>query len=246
MTSARLALSGLRLPARQSGLWVIVALAWAAIVVADTTGFAGALHHHSLTGGGVALPTAVGLFSAGWVVMVAAMMLPASSVAIERHGGTARFIAAYMATWTAFGLACFVGDALIHRVVELTPSLATNSWLVAAATLVLAGTYQLLPIKRRFLDACRIPALSAHPGRGGAPGGIAHAVDCLGASGPLMLLMFAAGFASLAWMVALAVLMFYEIRGARSAVVVRASGVLFIWLALLTTLSGTVPGWTAV
>jgi predicted metal-binding membrane protein len=59
-----------------------------------------------------------------------------------------------------------------------------------------------------------------------------------------MLLMFAAGFASLAWMVALAVLMFYEVRGARSAVAVRASGTLLIWLALLTTISGAVPGWT--
>jgi predicted metal-binding membrane protein len=225
-------------------LWTVVALAWALIVVADATGFAGPLHHHALIEGGVALPTAVGLFSAGWVVMVAAMMLPASAVAIERHGGTASFSAGYMATWTAFGVACFAGDALIHRVVDATPGLAANSWLVAAATLVLAGTYQLLPMKRRFLDACRATAPTAHTERGGASAGIAHAVDCLGASGPLMLLMFAAGFASLAWMVALAVLMFYEVRGARSAVAVRASGTLLIWLALLTTISGAVPGWT--
>jgi predicted metal-binding membrane protein len=58
-----------------------------------------------------------------------------------------------------------------------------------------------------------------------------------------MLLMFAAGFASLAWMVVLALLMFYEVRGARSAAVVRASGALLIWLALLTSISGVVPGW---
>lgn len=224
-------------------MWAVVALAWALIVAADATGFAGALHHHTLIEGGVVLPAAVGLFSAGWVVMVAAMMLPASSVAIERHGGTASFVAGYMATWTVFGLACFAGDALIHRVVDSTPALAANSWLVAAATLILAGTYQLLPIKRRFLDVCRVPALTAHTERGGASAGVAHAVDCLGASGPLMLLMFAAGFASLAWMVALAVLMFYEVRGARSALALRVSGALFIWLALLTTISGVVPGW---
>jgi hypothetical protein len=44
-------------------------------------------------------------------------------------------------------------------------------------------------------------------------------------------------------MVALAALMFYEVRGARSTLVVRASGVLLIWLALLTSISGIVPGW---
>lgn len=244
MTTARLVLSGHRPPVR-AVLWSTVALAWALIVVADVTGFAGALHHHALIEGVVALPAAVGLFSAGWVVMVAAMMLPASSVAITRHGGTASFIAGYMATWSAFGLACLASDALIHRVVDSTPWLLANSWLVAAGTLVLAGTYQLLPLKRRFLEACRVPALTAHTERGGASAGVSHAVDCLGASGPLMLLMFAAGFASLGWMVALAALMFYEVRGARSAVVVRASGALFIWLALLTSISGAVPGWTA-
>jgi predicted metal-binding membrane protein len=243
VTTARPALSGLRSPA-QAILWSAVALAWALIVLADATGFAGALHHHALIEGGVALPAAVGLFAAGWVVMVAAMMLPASSVAIQRHGGAVRFIAAYMATWTAFGLACFAGDAVIHRTVDATPWLAANSWIVAAGTLVLAGVYQLLPVKRRFLDACRVPATSArHDHRGAGSAGIAHAVDCIGATGPLMLLMFAAGFASLAWMVALTALMLYEVRGTRSAAVVRASGVLLIWLAVLTSISGVVPGW---
>ena len=245
MTTARLALSEHRLPA-QAGLWALVGLAWALIVITDATGFAGALHHHSLIEGGVALPVAIGLFSAGWVVMVAAMMLPSSSLAIARHSASARFVASYIATWTAFGVLCFAGDAVIHRTVDTTPWLAANPWIVAAGTLALAGAYQLLPFKRRFLDACRIPESTAHTQRGPVSAGLAHALDCVGASGPLMLLMFAAGFASLAWMVALAVLMFYEVRGARSTLVVRASGVLLIWLALLTSISGVVPGWVTV
>jgi predicted metal-binding membrane protein len=242
VTTARLALSRHRLPA-QAGLWALVALGWALIVIADATGFAAALHHHALIEGGVPLPAAVGLFSAGWVVMVAAMMLPSSSLAVAAHGDSIRFVASYIATWTVFGLACFAGDAVIHGAVDATPWLDANSWIVAAGTLSLAGAYQLLPIKRRFLDACRVPALTAHAERGADPAGIAHAIDCIGASGPLMLLMFAAGFASLGWMVALALLMFYEVRGARSTLVVRVSGVLLIWLALLTSISGAVPGW---
>jgi hypothetical protein len=39
--------------------------------------------------------------------------------------------------------------------------------------------------------------------------------------------------------------MFYEVRGTRSAAVVRTSGALLIWLALLTSISGSVPGWIA-
>jgi predicted metal-binding membrane protein len=244
VTTARLALSGLRSPT-QAGLWGLVALAWVAIALADATGFAGALHHHALIEGGVALPFAVGLFTIGWVVMVAAMMVPASSSAIARHGGALRFVGGYLLAWTAFGIACFAGDAVIHRIVDTTPWLAANSWIVAAATLTFAGAYQLLPLKRRFLEACRVPDLAAHAERGAVSGGVVHALDCVAATGPLMLLMFAAGFASLAWMVGLAVLMFYEVRGAHSTFVVRASGVLLLWLALLTSISGVVPGWAA-
>jgi predicted metal-binding membrane protein len=242
VTTARLALARVRLPA-QAGLWALVAAAWLAIVVADATGLGGALHHHALIDGGVALPLAAGLFTAGWVVMTAAMMLPGSSLVIAQHSGATRFIGGYIVTWAAFGIACFAGDAIIHRAVDSTPWLAANSWIVAAGTLVLAGAYQLSPMKRRFIDACRVPNMTAHAERGALSAGAAHAVDCIGASGPLMLLMFAAGFASLGWMVALAALMFYEVRGARSTLVVRVSGLLLVWLALLTSISGAVPGW---
>ena len=242
MTTARLALSLLRPPA-QVALWTVVALAWAVIVLADATGMASALHHHTLIESDIALPTAVGLFTAGWLVMVGAMMLPTSSIAIARHQGSVRFMGGYLVTWLAFGLGCFAGDALIHRLVDTTPWLAANPWIVAAGTLAVAGAYQLMPIKEGFLEACRVPELTAHTERGAISGGVAHALDCVGASGPLMLLMFAAGFASLAWMAALTVLMFYEVRGARSTLVVRASGVFLIWLALLTSISGVVPGW---
>jgi hypothetical protein len=37
--------------------------------------------------------------------------------------------------------------------------------------------------------------------------------------------------------------MFYEVRGARSTTVIRASGALLLWLAVLTTMGGGVPGW---
>ncbi|HLO35724.1 MAG TPA: hypothetical protein VK194_06570, partial [Candidatus Deferrimicrobium sp.] len=61
----------------------LVAAAWATLLVADATGAAAALHHHALIEGAQPLWIAVPLFLAGWVVMVAAMMLPASLPAIR-------------------------------------------------------------------------------------------------------------------------------------------------------------------
>ena len=48
----------------------VVAGAWAVILAADWTGTAGALHHHALIEGGLALPVATALFLAGWIVTV--------------------------------------------------------------------------------------------------------------------------------------------------------------------------------
>ena len=47
--------------------------------------------------------------------------------------------------------------------------------------------------------------------------GLAHAADCLVCSWALMLLMFAAGVANLAWMAVLAVVMAYEALGRHGA-----------------------------
>ncbi|MEP7379792.1 MAG: DUF2182 domain-containing protein [Chloroflexota bacterium] len=241
MTTARLAPSAVRLPARV-GVWGLVALAWAAIAVADATGVAGVLHHHALIEGGVPTPIAVGLFTAGWIVMVAAMMIPASSWAIIRHAGAPGFLASYLVLWTLFGLFCFAGDGVIHSLVDTTPWLAANAWIIPALSLAGAGVYQLLPAKRHFIAAC-LMTVTEHDRRSAIRAGTAHALDCVGGSGLLMLLMFAAGFASIGWMVALAALMFYEVRGAHASTVIRVSGVLLIWLALLTSMSGAVPGW---
>jgi predicted metal-binding membrane protein len=241
MTTAVRAAQPTRQAPERLVVWLIVGLAWAVIAVADATGVAGALHHHTLIEGGIAPPLAIALFAIGWFVMVAAMMVPASSLAIARHSAVRGFLASYLAAWTIFGLVCFVGDAAIHGLVDTTPWLAANAWLIPALSLAGAGLYQFVPAKRRFIEACRT-STAGHADHGAIRAGAAHALDCIGASGPLMLLMFAAGFASLAWMVTLALLMSYEVRGHHSTAAIRASGAVLIWLAVLATMGG-VPGW---
>src|SRR6478672_10349957 len=106
------------LPGRRSIMApAIVTAAWAMILVADLTGVAGSLHHHALIEGGPPLPIATVLFLFGWIVMVAAMMVPASVLAIEavelaterspvrrRVAERAGFLGAFAAVWSAFGL----------------------------------------------------------------------------------------------------------------------------------------------
>ena len=68
---------------------ILVAVCWAILVVAELTGPSAALHHHALIEGGVPLTVAIPIFLVGWLVMAAAMMLPASFRAIELVEGAA-------------------------------------------------------------------------------------------------------------------------------------------------------------
>ncbi len=235
----------------------LIAGAWATLLVADASGAASALHHHALIEGGPPLALALPSFLVGWVVMVAAMMLPASLPTIRvveaatssftrPRRARAAFLASFALVWTAFGLAAFLGDVVLHRVVDATPSLAARPWLIEAGILALAGAYQLVPLKQRSLAACRHPAepeARASLDLGGAGRlGLSHGLACLGSSWALMLLMFGQGFASLGWMVALTALMAYEAIGRYGRSVASAAGVALIVAAIAVLSASSSPG----
>jgi predicted metal-binding membrane protein len=243
------------------GAGFLIAAAWFGTVLIEVTGHAGALHHHALIEGepGEAAPPplwlAISIFLVAWQLMIGAMMLPASVRALGVLGGSrlvtrsavavAGFLVAYFIVWTVFGLAAFIGDVGLHRVVDATPALAERPWLIQAATLALAGAWQLLPLRRRALEACRHPKARAMP-RSGDAGvgfrvGLGHALDCLACSWALMLLMFAAGFANLGWMLILAAVMAYEALGRHGATFGKAVGLGLLGLALVAA-SGVVLG----
>lgn len=149
---------------------------------------------------------------------------PAGHPGCHRPRGAARaatarpgaFLAAFAAVWTVLGLLAFAGDVALHRVVDATPRLAARPRLIEAGVLALAGAYQLMPLERSGLAACRHPlgGPSTAPSREGdaARLGLAHALDCVESSSALM---FAGGFANLRWMAVLAALMAYGTRGRR-------------------------------
>jgi predicted metal-binding membrane protein len=267
-TAGRVA--GLSAPASSSLLLPAVATAvvsaWLMTILAEATGDGTLLHPGTVTEGSALPWLAVPGFLASWQVMVVAMMLPASLPAFRVFesaarplartppafaGPLARFLGTYLLVWSGFGLFAFLGDVALQRLVEGTPWLAARPWLIVAAVVGIAGAYQFLPPKRKSLEACRHPSAAGRQAglvpsaRGGFSAGLEHAIECLGSSGALMLLMFAAGFANLWWMAALTGLMAYEVRGRHGQLASLVAGIALLALAGGALVLGGLPGWGA-
>ena len=107
--------------------------------------------------------------------------------------------------------------------------------------LALAGAFQFTPLKDACLDKCRHPAqfLIRFYERGAGGGfrfGARHGAFCVGCCWALMLVMFAAGVASLVWMALLTALMVHEKTRPAGARAVPVTGV-----ALLAAASVVLP-----
>jgi predicted metal-binding membrane protein len=197
----------------------------------------------------------LGWFAVTWLVMMAAMMLPALTpmvVAYNRRApsatGPVAFGAGYLAAWLAAGL---VGYSVFEAVRAL--DLGFLAWddggrYVAAGVVIAAGLYQLTARKDSFLRRCRerrtFVARHWHAGPVGALRmGLAHGADCVGASWALMAVLFALGVMSLTWMAVVAVLIAAE----RLLPEMTPWAVAFVLAALGTAVAaapGDVPGLT--
>jgi predicted metal-binding membrane protein len=171
------------------------------------------------------LAASLALTALMWFVMMVGMMTPGAAptvlifAALERRRGpdlrpgvrTALFVAGYFAVWAAFSLAAALAQAALQRTDFLSPHLAASSAAVAGAIFVLAGLYELTPLKERCLGHCRSPldwlARRRRSGRAGAMAmGAEHGAYCLGCCWALMLLLFAAGVMNLLFVALLAVM----------------------------------------
>jgi predicted metal-binding membrane protein len=123
----------------------------------------------------------------------------------------------YLCVWGLFGGLIYLGDTILHEMVERVTWLEGNAWAISVAVLALAGLYQFTPLKYMCLDKCRSPlGFVVEHWQGHAEAlhafrlGIHHGLFCLGCCWGLMLLMFAVGVGNLGWMLALGAVMAIE------------------------------------
>ncbi|MBV8498639.1 MAG: DUF2182 domain-containing protein [Candidatus Eremiobacteraeota bacterium] len=240
-------------------LGCVIAAAWAVCVWVELSGNAARLHHHALYENAQPYWLSALAVLGAWQFMTAAMMLPSSLGVIRLYAATAGrapdypvaltlFLAGYFLVWTAFALAAFSGDMQLHRAVDAWPWLAAHATLIPAATLGLAAVYQFTPLKDACLRACRHPGiyLMRHYRRGALNGlrlGFGHALYCLGCCWALMLVMFAAGVAHLAWMGVLAAIMFVEkATPAGNRIVAPVGAALGVLAGIALIAPGVIPG----
>lgn len=218
------------------GVLVPAAAAWVGLWLWTTGPLAPYLHHDATAGahdhaGQAAEPGALallGLFVAGWSLMLVAMMLPTTRPLMTLFATTVRsrpdrrlLLAAagagYLVVWLLTGLLAYGGDVGLHAVAQRVPVLRENPWLLLSGAVAMAGAYQFAPMKLRCLEKCRSPRMFVFTHwRGGRPLldalrlGVAHARFCVGCCWALMLVMFALGLHSLGAMAVLAVVMAVE------------------------------------
>ena len=204
----------------------VIAAAWVVCAWTELSGNAAQFHHHALYESGRPFWLAALMMLAAWQIMTAAMMLPSSLGFIRMYAAAASnapdfpralalFLLGYFAVWSAFALGAFAGDMQLHRAVDSWPWLTAHESLIPAAVLALAAIYQFTPLKDACLKACRHPGvyLTRHYKRGVLNGlrlGFGHALYCVGCCWALMMVMFAAGVAHMAWMGVLALIMLAE------------------------------------
>ena len=187
------------------------------------------------------------LLWAMWAAMMAGMMLPTAAPILLLYARTIRhrpsaphpamrihaMALGYVAVWAAFSVAATILQRVLAQWMLLTPMMEPATPVAAAALLLIAGVYQLTPLKAACLSACRSPFMwLTDQWREGVAGafqmGLAHGLYCLGCCWAMMLLLFAGGVMNLAVILALTVWVAVEKLAPFGQQSARVSGALLV------------------
>jgi predicted metal-binding membrane protein len=193
----------------------------------------------SMSGMGGMAMLGAGLFLGIWVVMMVAMMFPSVAPMVLVHARIVRsrgegalptvsFVLGYLVVWTAAGLVPLAAIQLLGTSIASPLS----GWLprLGGAVVLLAGAYQLTPLKNACLRACRSPLgfVMSHNFGGGSPAaaraGMLHGLFCLGCCWALMAVLVVLGLMNLAWMAVFAVVFFLEKNWRHGVMLARVVG----------------------
>jgi predicted metal-binding membrane protein len=194
-------------------------------------GMGGAMHmaHAVMMQPAVWTPSYAVLMFVMWWVMMVAMMLPSASPMIllfariqrsQKDRGapfvsTSIFTMGYLVVWGIFSMLAAGTQWGLERAGLLSAMMASTSGLFAGMVLLVAGIYQITPLKHACLRHCRSPLqfIMQH-WRNGSSGafrmGIDHGAFCLTCCWFLMALLFVGGVMNLYWIVGLALFVLLE------------------------------------
>jgi len=169
------------------------------------------------------------LFLAIWVAMMVAMMFPTAAPMIltfarvqasKRERGrpyvpTWIFVSSYLAIWTGFGALAYAASVGAAELSDGSMWLMDNAARIGGGLLIVAGLYQLSPLKNVCLSKCRGPLAfilgSWRDGYGGALRmGLEHGLYCLGCCWLLFVIIFPLGMMNVAVLAAVVLLIFAE------------------------------------
>ncbi|HEY3458859.1 MAG TPA: DUF2182 domain-containing protein, partial [Bryobacteraceae bacterium] len=186
------------------------------------------------------------LLWAMWAVMMTGMMLPSASPMLLLFGAIARrsaqesaalriyaLAAGYLTVWTVFSLGATALQRVLAALLLVSPMMEITNSAAGAMLLLIAGVYQLTPMKYACLRTCQSPlGFLMSRWRNSLSGafrmGIEHGAYCVGCCWALMLLLFVGGVMNLAVIAALTVFVAFEKLAPFGVHGARISGVLLI------------------
>ena len=216
-----------------AGLFTVIVLSWIYILVGAGMGRTA----FDMTEGAPAAMMQPAVWTPGyaafvflmWWVMMHAMMLPSASPVMllfavvsrkQRNQGspfvpTSVFAAGYLVAWGGFSLLATGLQWGLERTGIMWATMTVTNGLFGGLLLIVAGVYQLTPLKHACLRHCRSPVqFVTHHWRSGSVGalrmGIEHGWFCLLCCWSLMALLFVGGVMNLYWIIGLAVFVLLE------------------------------------
>ena len=203
------------------GLLMLSALAWALLIWQTST-----MSHQAM---GLTMGMSALLFMAIWIVMMVAMMFPTAAPMILMFSKISQsrrqqerpfiptwiFVSAYLLVWSLCGVVAYSLALGIEQLTVQSIWLMQHAARLGGVVLIVAGLYQLSPLKDICLSKCRTPfqfiLSSWHDGYGGALRmGLEHGAYCLGCCWLLFVILFPLGIMNLAVMALLTALIFAE------------------------------------
>ena len=205
-----------------ASLLVLAAAAWTLLIWQAT-------HTDAMMAMSPTMGMGAALWLSIWVAMMVAIMFPTAAPMILMFAqvyATKRqrrqpfvptwvFVGAYLLVWTLMGVLAYAAAVGAEHLAAQSRWLTAHAGRIGGLVLILAGLYQLSPLKHLCLAKCRSPLAfimtSWRNGYGGAfRMGLDHGTYCLGCCWLLFVILFPLGMMNIAALAAITLLIFAE------------------------------------